>query len=187
MGDSSKISNKLEISNYPVKKSSFESVNMAAYNNVLKATHKLVLDAQRNVVDSFVEFLSKHIEVDDEFAAHVKDFKNNTLKMDKTAIKRRRLTPEEKAKKADEAPKRKPSEYNKFMKSEMAVIRTETPDMESGMVFAEAVRRWQEKKKTAAVAVASSEEPISEPISENEVAAKAKPAKGKSRTPKAAA
>ncbi len=136
---------------------------MAAYANVLKATHKLVLDAQRNVIDGFVEFLGKHIEIDDEFAMHVKDFKSNALKMDKTAIKRRRLTPEEKAKKAEEAPKRKPSEYNKFMKSEMAVIRTESPEMENGMVFAEAVRRWQEKKKQAATVATPST------ISENDM------------------
>jgi hypothetical protein len=138
---------------------------MAAYANVLKATQRLVLDAQRNVIDGFAEFLGKHIEIDDEFAMHVKDFKNNTLKMDKTAIKRRRLTPEEKAKKAEEAPKRKPNEYNKFMKSEMAVIRTESPTMESGMVFAEAVRRWQEKKKAAA---AGGEAPST--ISDNDMA-----------------
>lgn len=144
---------------------------MAAYNNVLKATQKLVLDAQRNVIDEFVEFLSNHVDIDDEFSTHIKDFKSNVLKLDKTALKRRRLTPEEKAKKAEDAPKRKPSEYNQFMKSEMAVIRSELPDMESGKVFAEAVRRWQEKKKmmaTAEPAEASNKETPPSKVSESD-------------------
>ena len=122
---------------------------MAAYTNILKATHKLVFDAKQTVIDEFADFLGKHIEIDDEFADHVNDFKLNFLKLDKTALKRRRLTPEEKLKQTEKTPKRKPSEYNMFMKSEMAVIRTETPEMLSGLVFAEAVHRWQEKKKKA--------------------------------------
>jgi hypothetical protein len=120
---------------------------MAAYINILKATHKLVYEAQQSVIDDLADFLGKHIEIDDEFTDHVNDFKLDSLKLGKTALKRRRLTPEEKVKKAERTPKRNPSEYNKFMKSEMAVIRTETPQMLSGLVFAEAVRRWQEKKK----------------------------------------
>lgn len=124
---------------------------MAAYANILKATHKLVHEAQQNVIDDLANFLGQHIEIDDEFADHVNDFKLDSLKLDKTALKRRRLTPEEKLKKAEQTPKRKPSEYNMYMKSEMAVIRSETPEMLSGLVFAEAVRRWQAKKKALTV------------------------------------
>jgi hypothetical protein len=143
---------------------------LAKVNNAVAG---LVFETQTNMAVKIGDYLKEKVgeQYDDEFAdavaAMIEEFKSSEIK----EVKPEKAT---RAKKDPNAPKRAPTEYNKFIKSKMEELKPLHPELKGRALMAEAAKHW--KKAVPELKVVSESEPETAVQSEDELP---KPAKGK--------
>jgi hypothetical protein len=113
-----------------------------AYNGIMKAVSELVYETRHSAIDGLVDFLKVNVHLDQEFLAHVQQYKN-TIKLDKHL----KNNPKENTQKKKDRPKRTPSPFNLFIREAMLKLKESQPELNNTDRMRAAIALWNEDKK----------------------------------------